>query len=67
MTRAEIEQLLSKPTITVPEAGQIIGLSRNHAYAAAGRGEIPTIRFGGLLKVPTASLKRKLCMEGDGL
>ena len=46
--------------VTVPEAGQMLGLSRNAAYAAAERGEIPTIRIGRLLKVPKAALDRML-------
>ena len=34
-------------TITVPEAGKkYFGLSVNAAYAAAKRGDIPTIRIG---------------------
>jgi excisionase family DNA binding protein len=43
-----------------PEAGQALGLSRNATYDAARRGEIPTIRFGKLIKVPTAALRRML-------
>jgi excisionase family DNA binding protein len=31
---------------TVPEAGRLLGLSRNGSYEAAKRGEIPTIRIG---------------------
>ena len=46
--------------LTVPEAGKKLGLSRNGAYAAAERGEIPTIRIGRLLKVPKAALDRIL-------
>ncbi len=39
-------------TYTVPEAGAMIGLKRNTAYDAAKRGDIPTIKVGGLLRVP---------------
>lgn len=45
-----------KPTITVPEAGALLGLKRAASYAAAHRGEIPTIRIGRRLVVPTAKL-----------
>lgn len=41
-----------KFTYGVPEAGEMIGLSRNGSYDAAARGEIPTFRVGRLLKVP---------------
>jgi hypothetical protein len=48
-------------TISVPEAGRTyFGLSRNAAYAAAKRGEIPTIRMGKLLRVPVRALEQKL-------
>lgn len=57
----ELEKLLSKPTTSVPDAGRVCyGLSRNASYAAAGRGEIPTIKVGRLLKVPTSALRRQL-------
>ena len=48
-------------TLSVPEAGKTyFGLSRNAAYAAAKRGEIPTIRIGKLLRVPVRTLEQKL-------
>jgi hypothetical protein len=48
-------------TISVPEAGQrYFGLSRNAAYEAAARGDIPTIRIGRLLRVPVRALERML-------
>jgi hypothetical protein len=48
-------------TISVPEAGQrYFGLSRNAAYAAAERGDIPTIKIGRLLKVPVRALEQML-------
>jgi hypothetical protein len=37
----------NKPTMPVPEAGKkYFGLGRNASYAAAARGEIPTIKIG---------------------
>jgi hypothetical protein len=51
----------AKPlTYSVPEAGRMAGLSRNSAYLAALRGEIPTISFGRLLRVPAAAWDRIL-------
>jgi hypothetical protein len=48
-------------TISVPEAGRrFFNLSRNGSYAAAERGEIPTIRIGRLLRVPVRALERML-------
>jgi Helix-turn-helix domain len=48
-------------TLSVPEAGRrYFGLSRVSAYAAASRGEIPTIRIGRLLRVPVRALEQML-------
>ncbi|MCC2280277.1 helix-turn-helix domain-containing protein [Streptomyces sp. ET3-23] len=49
------------PTLLVPEAGRIaFGLGRTASYAAARRGEIPTIRIGGKVLVPTTRLLEML-------
>jgi len=46
--------------MSVPEAGRILRLSRNSAYEAARRGEIPTVRIGRLLRVPRTALEKML-------
>ena len=53
-------------TITVPEAGKkYFGLSRNAAYDAAARGEIPTVKIGRLLRVPVRALEKMLDQAGQ--
>jgi len=52
--------LMERQTLTVTEAGQVLGLSRNAAYDAAKRGDLPVIRFGKRLLVPRAALDRLL-------
>ena len=52
-----------KRTVSVPEAAKALGIGRGAAYEAARRGEIATLRFGKLLRVPLAWLERKL--SGD--
>ena len=47
-------------TVSVEDAGRILGLSRGSAYAAARDGTLPTIRFGKRLLVPKAALDRLL-------
>lgn len=43
-------------TMTVPEAGEYMGLSRSASYTAAKRGDLPTIRLGTKkLLVPRAT------------
>ena len=44
------------PTLTIPETARLLGISRSAAYRAAACGEIPTIRIGRRLLVPTAKL-----------
>jgi excisionase family DNA binding protein len=52
------------PTITVEHAARLCGIGRNAAYRAAASGELPTIRLGRRLLVPTAQLLRLLGVEG---
>jgi hypothetical protein len=47
-----------------PEVGQMLGLTRNATYEAAKRGDIPTIRFGKLIKVPKLAFERMLTDAG---
>ena len=48
-------------TLSVPEAGRrYFGLSRNGAYDAARRGDLPIIRIGRLLRVPVVRLEKML-------
>src|SRR5262245_15814549 len=52
-------------TLSVPEAGRkYFGLSRNGAYMAAARGEIPVIKVGRLLRVPIRAMERLLEAAG---
>jgi hypothetical protein len=49
-----------EPWLSIPAAGAILGLGRAASYQAAQRGEIPTIRLGKRLLVPTARLRAML-------
>jgi hypothetical protein len=53
-------------TLSVPQAGErYFGLSRNASYAAAQRGQLPTIRIGRLLRVPVRAMERMLDQASD--
>ena len=55
-----------RKTISVEEAGKLyFNLERNGSYAAAKRGDIPTIKIGRLLRVPVAAMERKLAECGQ--
>jgi excisionase family DNA binding protein len=58
VTLAEARRLARRlpPVITVEQAGELLDLRRSAAYEAARRGEIPTLRFGRRLLVPTAKV-----------
>lgn len=49
-----------RPTLTVEEAAVYLGVSRASAYNAARAGQLPTVRVGRRLLVPTAALRRML-------
>ena len=54
------EEKIHPRTCTVDEAAKILGIGRNQAYAAARRGEIPTIRIGKRILVLREPFKKLL-------
>jgi hypothetical protein len=67
MKQEELVALLSRPLISVAEMKAVIGLSQYSAYAAVKRGDIPTVRIGRLIKVPTAPLRKMLGLEAGAV
>jgi excisionase family DNA binding protein len=61
--RTTLADLGGVDTVDVPIAAEVVGISRDAAYDAARRGEIPTLRFGRRLVVPVAALRRMLGEE----
>lgn len=57
---AEVARNSERRTVSVEEAGRILGISRGAAYAHANDGTIPTIRLGKRLLVPKAALDKLL-------
>lgn len=54
-------QVRERATISVEEAGRLVGIGRALAYEAAGRGELGgAIRIGRRLIVPVAPLAAQL-------
>ncbi len=54
-----------RPTVSVEEAGRWFGLGRSAAYEACQRGEIPTLRFGRSVRVPTARARVLLGLDPE--
>jgi excisionase family DNA binding protein len=55
-----VDQAPEPPTMSIPAAAQLLGISRSAGYRAAACGQIPTIRIGRRLLVPTARLHQLL-------
>src|SRR5262245_28451116 len=61
---ANLPDPVSEPTLRVEQAGELLGISRGSAYEAARCGELPVLRFGKRLVVPTAALLELLQVGG---
>ena len=46
--------------LTVPEAAEMLGISRNFAYELVKQGQIPVIRFGKRILIPKIALEKML-------
>jgi excisionase family DNA binding protein len=53
----------SRPTVSVDDAAAILGVARVTAYEAVHAGQIPSIRVGRRILVPTAALRRLLGLD----
>jgi len=60
LTMEEVEELLRRPWLPVPLAGEVLGLNRSASYVAAQRGDIETINIGRLKRAPTRPIAKKL-------
>ena len=54
----------SKETITVVETAKRLGIGRNTAYEAVKRAEIPSVRIGRRILVPSKALDKLLESSG---
>jgi excisionase family DNA binding protein len=68
-TERRIQQMPTKPdqrlTISVEEAGRLLGISRGLAYELVNRGELPSVRLGRRIVVPRRALDRMLDLPDD--
>jgi hypothetical protein len=63
-----LQKLRAQPTVSVPEAGQALGgLGKNASYEAARRGTlgVPVMDVGGLKRVASIAVLRKLGLDPD--
>lgn len=51
---------LERLTLTVEQAGELLGISRALAYEMARTGKLPTLRFGKRIVVPKKAIETML-------
>ena len=52
-------------TLSVEECAARLGIGRSLAYSLVTRGEIPSVRFGRLRRIPIEGLEEWLRQESD--
>jgi hypothetical protein len=52
----------TRGALSIPEAGDVLGVGRSLAFDLARRGDLPTIRLGRRRVVPTHALR---CLLGE--
>jgi excisionase family DNA binding protein len=62
-SRLTIADLRQRPTITVREYADFVGVSVDAVYEAAARGELKVLRLGRRVLLPTAPLLRDLGID----
>ena len=64
LVRSEDGRADERLVYDVTEAGALLGLNKNASYAAAKRGDFPTIKIGKLIRVPKAAFHQMLNRAG---
>lgn len=62
-----VKALMEDTTVSVDDAALLLGLSRGSAYAGVKEGQIPSLRIGNRIRVPTAPLRAMLKLEANAL
>jgi excisionase family DNA binding protein len=60
---ALLRALTEEVSVPVEVAGEALGIGRNSAYSAIKSGEIPSVRIGRRVVVPTAAIRKMLQIE----
>lgn len=54
------------PTLSVDEFAVLFGISRGAAFRAVANGEVPHVRLGRRIRIPTALARRMLGLDEIG-
>jgi excisionase family DNA binding protein len=52
-----------RPTLSVNEYAAVMEVGRSTAYASVAAGEVPVIRIGKRIRIPTAAVRRMLELD----
>jgi excisionase family DNA binding protein len=63
---ARVPDPVEQPVMTVDEVAELLSISRASAYEGVKTGEIPSIRIGRRIVVPTAAVRRMLRLDSGG-
>jgi excisionase family DNA binding protein len=58
-----LQALMKRPAVTVEHAATLLKMSRGGAYNAVENGDLPSIRIGRVIRIPSAALRKKLQIE----
>ncbi|MEU7767918.1 excisionase family DNA-binding protein [Nocardia sp. NPDC049190] len=56
-------EALSAPTLSVIDAGRVLGVGKTTIYEAIRSGEVPSFRVGRRVRVPSAWVRAQLCLD----
>ena len=60
-----VEGLRGRAVISVDELARVLDVGRGEAYAAVHRGEVPSLRIGRRIVIPTPALLRMLGADSE--
>lgn len=52
-----------RPTLSVDEYAEVMEVGRSTVYASITAGEVPVIRVGRRIRIPTAAVRRMLQLD----
>ncbi|MET9492516.1 helix-turn-helix domain-containing protein [Nocardia sp. NPDC006630] len=60
-----LRRLLAEPTISIPDAARLLGIGRSTVYAAVKSGEVPAIRVGHRVRIPSTWIREALRVDDE--
>ncbi|MFD6357048.1 helix-turn-helix domain-containing protein [Nocardia tengchongensis] len=54
-----------EPTISIADAARLLGIGRSTVYAAVKSGELPAIRVGHRVRIPSKWIREALRVENE--